>query len=268
MKKDGAARRHLLTLASFAWFFGGWWALTEFSGIPHYLLPPPQQVFTTLFHLLTDFNPSTRSLWVDIFDSLGRQLTGFVGSVVLGVPLGIMSGYFGRWFLGFDRIVRVAYPIPTIAWVPLVLIWFGPGSSAITFLVFLSAFYPIYMQAFEGTRQLSTKYLRVAHSLGASRKSIMLSIIAPGGLPFLLNGLRLGYGESWRLLVAAEILLATTGLGQLIQVSRSMLEVDKIIAGMIVVGFLGFCVERFVFDRIELATLGSWYQRDEEARLA
>ena len=268
MKNVVAVRRYLLVLASFAWFFGGWWALAEFSGIPRYLLPAPQQVFTTLFRALTVFDPGTRSIWVDIFDSIGRQLTGFAGSVILGVPLGIISGYYGRWFLGFDRIVRIAYPIPTIAWVPLVLIWFGPGSSAITFLVFLSAFYPIYMQAFEGTRQLSAKYLRVAHSLGANRKSIMLSIIAPGGLPFLLNGLRLGYGESWRLLVAAEILLATTGLGQLIQVSRSMLEVDRIIAGMIVVGVLGFCVERFVFDRVELATLGNWYQRAEEARLA
>lgn len=265
MMKDSQVRRYLLVLASFAWFFGGWWALAQFSGIPPYLLPPPQQVFATLFRLLTVFDDGTRSLWLDIFDSIARQLTGFAGSVILGIPLGIICGYVGKAFLGFDRLVRLIYPIPSIAWVPLVLIWFGPGSSAITFMVFLAAFWPIYMQSFEGTRQLSTKYLRAARSLGASRRSIILSIIMPGGLPYLLNGLRLGYGESWRLLVAAEMLLATTGMGQLIQVSRSMLEVDKIIAGMIVVGLLGFLVERYVFDRAERATLGNWYRRAEEA---
>ena len=184
-----------------------------------------------------------------------------------GLPIGIICGYFGKTLLGIDRVVRIAYPIPTIAWIPLVLIWFGPGTSAITFMVFIAAFWPTYMQAFEGTRQLSTRYLRVARSLGASRKAIIVAILVPGGLPYLLNGLRLGYGEAWRLLVAAEMLLATTGLGQHIQVSRSMLEVDKIIAGMIVIGLLGFLVERFVFDRVELATLGSWYRREEGAEI-
>jgi ABC-type nitrate/sulfonate/bicarbonate transport system permease component len=265
MKIDGTAGRYFLILAAFGWFFGGWWALAAFSGIPPYVLPPPQQVGVTLFRLLTTFDPGTRSLWQDIFDSLVRQFTGFAGAVVVGLPMGIACGYFGKAFLGFDRLVRVIYPIPSIAWVPLVLIWFGPGSSAITFMVFLASFWPIYMQSYEGARQLSIKYLRAAMSLGASRRSIVVSIIAPGGLPYLLNGLRLGYGESWRLLVAAEMLLATTGMGQIIQVSRSMLEVDKIIAGMIVVGLLGFLVERFVFDRIERVTLGKWYRRSQEA---
>ena len=224
-----------------------------------------QQVAETLVQLLTTFDPGTRSIWSDIFDSIGRQLSGFAGSVVLGVPLGIVCGYVGGAFHGFDRLVRLIYPIPSIAWVPLVLIWFGPGSSAITFMVFLAAFWPIYMQAYEGTRQLGTKYLRAALSLGASRRTIFVSIILPGGLPYLLNGLRLGYGESWRLLVAAEMLLATTGMGHLIQQSRSMLEVNTIIAGMIVVGLLGFLVEHTVFDRLERVTLGNWYRRNDEA---
>lgn len=263
--KAGAPGRLLPIAAAFAWFIGGWWALAEFAGIPPYLLPPPQQVLTTLYRLLTVLDPGTRGLWQDIFDSLGRQLAGFAGSVVLGVPLGIVCGYFGKALLGIDRVVRLAYPIPTIAWIPLVLIWFGPGTSVITFMVFMAAFYPTYMQAFEGTRQLSTRYLRVARSHGASRQAIIVSLLVPGGLPYLLNGLRLGYGEAWRVLVAAEILLATTGLGQHIQVARSMLEVDKIMAGMIVIGLLGFLVERFVFDRVELATLGNWYRREEGA---
>jgi ABC-type nitrate/sulfonate/bicarbonate transport system permease component len=77
-------------------------------------------------------------------------------------------------------------------------------------------------------------------------------------LSFLLNGLRLGYGEAWRLLVAAEIILATAGLGHFIQVSRSTLDVDRVIAGMAVIGILGFLVERFAFDRVERLTIGRW----------
>jgi ABC-type nitrate/sulfonate/bicarbonate transport system permease component len=243
--------------ASFGLFFGGWWLLTRYSSIPPYLLPSPQSVFATLVSLLTLQAPGT-DVWVDIGASLQRQLVGFAGAIVLGIPLGVACAYFGSWLNGVDRMLRIIYPIPTFAWIPLVLIWFGPGGQAITFMVCVSAFWPIYMQTYAGTRQLSARYLWVAYALGASRRAIARSIILPGSLPFLLNGLRLGYGEAWRLLVAAEILLATSGLGHMIQVSRSMLEVSKIIAGMAIIGLLGLVFERFVFDWIEDVTVRRW----------
>jgi ABC-type nitrate/sulfonate/bicarbonate transport system permease component len=145
-----------------------------------------------------------------------------------------------------------------------VLIWFGPGGKAITFMVAISAFWPIYMQTYQGTRQLSARYLWVASALGATRMTVARSILLPGSLPYVLNGLRLGYGESWRLLVAAEIILATVGLGHLIQFSRSTLDVDRIMAGMAMIGILGFLVERFAFDRIEQLTINRWRQKSVE----
>jgi ABC-type nitrate/sulfonate/bicarbonate transport system permease component len=245
------------TAASFGLFFGGWWAVTHFSGVPPYLLPSPQAVFATLVKALGQQLPSVH-LWTDIAASLQRQLTGFACAVLVGVPLGIACGYMQGAMRGVDRLLRVVYPVPTFSWIPLVLIWFGPGGQAITFMVAISAFWPIYMQVYQGTRQIRGRYLWVAEALGASRASIARRILLPGSLPFLLNGLRLGYGEAWRLLVAAEILLATAGLGHLIQMSRSMLEVDRIIAGMAVIGVLGFLVERFAFDRLERLTIGRW----------
>jgi ABC-type nitrate/sulfonate/bicarbonate transport system permease component len=260
----GAAVHHSLTnaaktIASFGLFFGTWWLLSRYSSIPSYLLPPPDHVFMTLVDLLIGRAPGS-NIWVDIAASLQRQLVGFGGAVLIGAPLGIACGYLGAWMTGVDRALRVIYPIPTFAWIPLVLIWFGPGGQAITFMVCMSAFWPIYMQAYAGTRQLSSRYLWVANALGATQMSIARSILLPGILPFLLNGLRLGYGEAWRLLVAAEILLATAGLGHMIQVSRSMLEVTKIMAGMAAIGLLGLFVERFVFDRIEAATTRKWHR--------
>lgn len=247
--------------ASFGLFFGAWWLLASYTSIPAYLLPPPDHVFTTLFDLLTGRAPGS-NIWSDIAASLQRQLLGFGAAVLIGVPLGIACGYLTGWMRGVDHALRVIYPIPTFAWIPLVLIWFGPGGEAITFMVCMSAFWPIYMQAYAGTRQLSNRYLWVAKALGATPTAIAKSILLPGSLPFLLNGLRLGYGEAWRLLVAAEILLATTGLGHMIQVSRSMLEVSKIMAGMAVIGLLGLLVERFVFDRIEATTIRRWHRAD------
>lgn len=245
-------------VASFGLFFGGWWGISRFAQIPHYLLPPPEAVFATLVRALTFTAPT--NIWGDVFASLQRQLLGFAGAVAIGVPLGIACGYFQGMLRGVDRMLRVVYPIPTFSWIPLVLIWFGPGGQAITFMVCISAFWPIYMQAYEGTRQISSRYLWVAHALGATPPAIGWSILLPGCLPFLLNGLRLGYGEAWRLLVAAEILLATAGLGHVIQLSRSMIEVDRIMAGMAVIGVLGFTVERLVFDRLESATIRRWHQ--------
>jgi ABC-type nitrate/sulfonate/bicarbonate transport system permease component len=256
-------RKAAATVASFAIFFGIWWSVWRFSPVPPYLLPSPQEVFTTLYKALTLALPTVH-IWSDAWVSLQRQLLGFGLAVGVGIPLGIACGYLQGPLLGVDRFLRIVYPIPTFAWIPMVLIWFGPGGKAITFMVAISAFWPVYMQTYQGTRQLSSRYLWVASALGATRMSVARSILLPGSLPYVLNGLRLGYGESWRLLVAAEILLATAGLGHLIQFSRSTLDVDRIMAGMAMIGILGFLVERFAFDRIERMTIGRWRQRSAE----
>jgi len=259
MLDSASLRKAAATVASFALFFGGWWAVSRFSAIPPYLLPSPQAVFATLVAALSSAIPGVH-IWSDAWLSLQRQLLGFACAVAIGVPLAIASGYVQGVFVGVDRFLRVVYPIPTFSWIPLVLIWFGPGGQAITFMVAISAFWPIYMQTYQGTRYLTTRfrYLWVAQALGADRMSIARAILFPGTLPFMLNGLRLGYGEAWRLLIAAEIILATAGLGHMIEVSRSMLEVTRIMAGMAMIGFLGFLVERFAFDRIERLTIGRW----------
>ncbi len=257
MERRTNSRKLAFTVASFVLFFGLWWAIGRFARLPVYLLPPPQTVFSSLLDGLS-FRIQGYDLWTEAWVSLQRQLVGFGCAVVLGVPLGIACGYLQAALLGVDRLLRVVYPVPTFAWIPLVLIWFGPGGQAITFMVAISAFWPIYMQTYQGTRQISTRYLWVASALGATRGTVARSILLPGGLPFLLNGMRLGYGEAWRLLVAAEIILATAGLGHMIQVSRSTMDVDRILAGMAVIGLLGFLVERFAFDRIERLTIGRW----------
>jgi ABC-type nitrate/sulfonate/bicarbonate transport system permease component len=257
MPSRASIKKFARTIAAFVLFFGIWWCVWRFSPIPPYLLPSPQAVFHTFFNGLTFATPGLH-LWSDASVSLQRQLLGFGCAVLIAVPLGIACGYVQGHLLGIDRLLRIIYPIPTFAWIPLVLIWFGPGGQAITFMVAMSAFWPIYMQAYQGTRQISTRYLWVADALGANKIAIARSILFPGSLPFLLNGLRLGYGESWRLLVAAEMILATAGLGHLIQVSRSTLDVDRIMAGMAMIGILGFLVERFAFDRIERLTIGRW----------
>ena len=257
MLVNASLRKAAITLASFALFFGFWWGISQFAGIPPYLLPPPQAAAKALIDALFFHIPSVH-LWSDVFISLQRQMVGFGCAVLVGVPLGIACGYIQGPLLGVNRLLRVIYPVPTFSWIPLVLIWFGPGGQAITFMVAISAFWPIYMQAYQGTRQISTRYLWVASALDADAQTIARSVLLPGSLPFLLNGLRLGYGEAWRLLVAAEILLATAGLGHLIEVSRSTLNVDRIIAGMAVIGILGFLVERFAFDKIERLTISRW----------
>jgi ABC-type nitrate/sulfonate/bicarbonate transport system permease component len=256
-------KRGAATAASFIIFFGAWWAVWRFSPVPPYLLPSPQAVIITLYKALTLTLPPI-DIWTDAWVSLQRQLLGFGLAILLGIPLGIACGYLQGPLLGVDRVLRIVYPIPTFAWIPMVLIWFGPGGKAITFMVAISAFWPIYMQTYQGTRQLSARYLWVASALGATRMRVARSILLPGSLPYVLNGLRLGYGESWRLLVAAEIILATVGLGHLIQFSRSTLDVDRIMAGMAVIGILGFMVERFAFDRIERLTIDRWRRAGAE----
>lgn len=252
------ALQHLLAVAGAL----ALWQLLVASGVASpVFLPGPGAVARTWWDLVSGAAPGMAPLPADVLASLRRQLLGFGIATLLGVPVGFALGAFPERFRGILACLKFLFPIPTLAWVPLALLWFGPGDFAILFITFLSAFWPVCFSTLDGVRNLNRGHVRVSRALGARPWAFFIRVAVPGSLPHVMTGLRLSYGASWRMLVAAEILLATSGLGHVIDHSRSMLRTDQVIAGMVTIGVLGYLVERYLFTTLEGLTIDRWGMR-------
>lgn len=233
------------------------WQLLALSGrYPAFILPSPGRVFTTWLG-----DVASGQLLVDVGISLGRQMAGFLLCLAVGIPVGMLLGAF-RWARTTLLLpLQLVYPIPGLAWLPLAILWLGVGDRAIVFVIFFSAVWPLLFNTMAGVANLPGMYVRAAQALGVSRRTYLLRVVVPGALPFILAGLRLCYGVSWRMIVGAEMIAASSGLGFAIDNARSLLRGDRIIAGMITIGLLGYLVERFAFGALEAATVDRWGTR-------
>jgi len=205
----------------------------------------------------------TGSLLENLAISLLRVMVGFTTAALLAVPLGLMMGYFRNGERFFDVMIEMLRPIPPLAWVPLVLAWFGirgltdwipalSGSmimASIQFstivIIVIGAFFPILLNTTQGVKNIPSEYLESARTLGACGIPLLFKVLIPASLPLMLTGLRIGLGIGWMCLVAAEMMPgSSSGLGYLIWYAYELLRADIIVAGMIVIGAIGFFMDR------------------------
>jgi NitT/TauT family transport system permease protein len=234
------------------------------------ILPGIGQV-AELFMSPTESLIAMGSLAVNVAVSLVRVLTGYLLAVCLAVPLGIVMGYYGTVFKLLNGFVALFRPIPPLAWVPLVLAWFGIASLAtvfeverghaylylnnlkfsMIFIIFIGAFYPILTSTIHGVINVRSTLLDSARVLGASEKDIFRKILLPASSPSIVNGMRIGLGVAWMCLVSAEMLPGSlSGVGYLITHAYTMARTDIVIAGMISIGAVGAVLDLF-FRMIE-----------------
>jgi NitT/TauT family transport system permease protein len=191
--------------------------------------------------------------------TLYRVLFAFMLASVVGVFIGILMGRFRRVERFFVPLVSVLMPIPSLAWVPVFILWFGLGNAATIALVFYAATFPVIYNTWTGVKAVKEVWLRSAQSMGASNRRLFRHVILPGALPYILTGLRLGLGQAWRILVAVEMLAAVPwGLGWLIFGAREFLNTDAMMAGVIVIAVIGLALEKFVFQKLEDYTVVRW----------
>lgn len=223
-----------------------WWCATSFGWVVR--LPYPQQVVETLWNWIFGTGPGPYDgTWLESFLSSGaRVLVGFLVAAVLGVVLGVLAGYFKTFGQMVDPLVQILRPIPSTAWVPLTLVFFGFGFEGAVFLIALGTFFPIFVNTIEGVRGVKASLLRVGRMLGARTDQLLLSFVLPSALPNIFTGLRLGVGLAWVLVVVAEMGNVRNGLGYTLHDAYSMGRYDVIIAAMISLGVLGFATDRVV----------------------
>ena len=182
---------------------------------------------------------NTGELWVHIFISVKRVLVGFLIASVLGVLFGLGFAASRRATAYLISLIELLRPIPPIAWIPLAILWFGIGDPPSYFIVTIGAFFPIFVNAFNGIRSVHPSHVLAAKCLGADRKLLLTNVLLPAALPSIMTGLRVGLGIAWTSVIAAELVGAQSGLGYMIQLNRILLHTDKIVVGMISIGVIG-----------------------------
>ena len=158
---------------------------------------------------------------------------------MIGVPLGILMGWYRRVDLIVKPLFDLIRPIPPVGWIPLMILWLGIGIQAKATVIFVSAVTPAIINAYTGIKQTNPVHIWVARTFGASNLETLLKVGIPSALPMIFAGLKVSLGASWMALVAAEMLASTEGLGYMIQMNRMVGKADNIMVGMITIGLVG-----------------------------
>lgn len=223
----------------------GVWQLLSFQA-DSVVLPGPWAVAKQGAHELRD-----GALLTDMWASLRRVGIGFGLASVIGVCLGTLTGVAQKVGEPIRGVLELLRPIPPIAWVPLAILWMGLGDRAAWFIVFIGAFFPIYIQVALAVARTPTPWMELANSLGADWKLTLLRVRLPAAAAEISSGLRTGLGLAWTSVIAAELVGAQSGLGYRIQMHRLMLETEGVMVGMACIGALGFA----------MAALAAWLER-------
>jgi ABC-type nitrate/sulfonate/bicarbonate transport system permease component len=187
---------------------------------------------------------------VPIYDHIGasliRTLIGFSAAAIVGIPFGLLVGRMKLLEAAFMPWFAFLRPIPAIAFVPLVILWFGIGEFSKISVIFFSSFLYITVSTIAGVKSVPVQILRAGYSLGALDRKSFIYVILPAALPQIMTGLRLGSAISWTLVVAAELVAAQRGLGYMIMDASTFFRVKDVYVGLILIGVIGFLLESII----------------------
>ena len=237
------SRELTLSVATLAVLLAVWWAVAALQLISPLFLPPPGQVLQKLITIARPQGFMDATLWQHLAASLTRIVIALLAAVLIGVPVGIAMGLNSTVRGILDPLIELYRPVPPLAYLPLMVIWFGIGETSKILLIYLAIFAPVAMSALAGVKSAQQVRIRAARSLGASRAQVLWLVILPGALPEILTGLRIGLGVGWSTLVAAELIAATRGLGFMVQSAGEFLATDVVLAGIAVIAIIAFLLE-------------------------
>jgi NitT/TauT family transport system permease protein len=190
--------------------------------------------------------------------SLFRVTMGFGAAVVVGVPLGLLMGWFQPLHLALNPVIQVLRPISPIAWIPVAILWFGVDDRSPIFLIFLASVFPITVSAAAAVQGIQPNYIRAARNFGVGRWELFRRVIFPATLPQVITGLRIALGVAWLVVVAAEMIAVNSGLGFLIIDARNAgKRYDLVVAGMLLIGLIGLLLDQLV-RRLETSDEVRW----------
>ncbi|MDR1650578.1 MAG: ABC transporter permease [Synergistaceae bacterium] len=226
------------------------WQMLAMSGqLLEVILPSPLKVWSAFVRMV-----QTGLLARDLSVSFRRVLTGYLWGASLGLILGVVSGLLKFFERFFGTIVDFIRQIPPMAWMPLLILWFGIGETSKAILIAKSVFVPVFINTIRGVHGTSREHIELSRVLELSYSKYLRRVIIPSALPSVFTGLRLGVGAAWMSVVAAEMLGGITGVGYALIMAKDFILSDQLIAMMFVIGIVGLLtdavlgqVERFTF---------------------
>jgi ABC-type nitrate/sulfonate/bicarbonate transport system permease component len=230
----------LLRVTSIALFFAVWYAAAllnthVFKVFNPLLLPAPHTVLFAGVEMVR-----SGELQVDILASMSRVVQGFALAAIVAVAVGTAVGRSRRVEYLVEPTIELLRPIPPLAFLPMMVLWFGIGETSKVAFIAYAAFFPIFTTTVEGIKYVDPLLIRAAASLGASERDIFRYVVLPAALPNIITGLRIGFGLSFFVIVAAEFIAADSGLGFLINDARTFFLVANMLLGAAVIGATGF----------------------------
>lgn len=219
-----------------------WWIATERAWLPPLFLPSPESIVRRFLEA-TKGDVGGTTLAGHFWWSMFRVFSAFGLACVTAVPIGIAMGV-NRYMRGiFDPPIEFYRPLPPLSYLPLVVIWFGIDEASKIILIYLACFAPLALSARAGVRSVSIEQIHAAYSMGATRRQVVCHVVLPAALPEILTGMRIAIGFGWTTLVAAEMVAANAGLGQMVLNASNFLRTDIVVMGIIVIGIVAYAFD-------------------------
>ncbi len=241
-----------LSALSIAFFFFVWWLVTAMGWVRPLFVPSPASIVMKFVEIWN--NGFTGTPFIEhVLISTARVFGAFLLACVIGLPLGLAMGMSPVIRGIFDPPIEFYRPIPPLAYLPLMIIWFGIGEMSKILLIFLSVFAPVVLGARSGVRSAAIEQIHAAYSFGATRWQVMRYVIMPSALPEILTAMRIGIGFGWTTLVAAEMVAATQGLGYMVLSASQFLQTPVVILGIFIIAIIAFAFDllmRFLERRL------------------
>lgn len=216
-----------------------WYMVSRLGFLSAYVLPPPSKVWSSFIKMLV-----TGELWKDIYISYVRVMKGFSIAFVLAFLLGMVRSLLPASGRYYEFIVQFFRNVPPLSMIPLLILWCGIGEMTKTVIIVLASFFPMYLNIVKGFTGCDRKLMEVGEMFGYSKGRRFLRIVLPYALADILVGMRIGLGYSWRAIIGAEMVAASTGLGHMILFAQQMSRTDKVIVGILVIGIVGYVTDR------------------------
>jgi NitT/TauT family transport system permease protein len=232
--------RWILPFTTAAAFLAVWHTAVKWTGTD--IFPTPWDVLLGIREL------AEKGLLIKyIVSSLFRVSWGFGLALLIGIPLGLILGWFRPAFQAINPLIQILRPISPIAWIPVAILWFGVKDSAPIFLIFLASVFPITVSSMAAVQNMQQVYLRAAQNFGLKGLQLFRRVIFPAALPQIITGIRIALGVAWLVVVAAEMIAVNSGLGYLIIDARNAgKRYDLVVAGMVMIGLIGLVLDILV----------------------
>jgi len=232
----------LATVATLLVLLAGWWLASHLGLVSPVFLPTPEAV-ARQFVLVARDGFVDATLLQHLGASLGRVAVALLAAAITAIPVGLAIGLSPVARGIFDPLIEFYRPIPPLAYLSLIIIWFGIGEVAKIILIYLAVFAPVAIATAAGVRGVPRDRINAARAMGADRLQVVWLVVLPNALPEILTGLRIGLGVGWSTLVAAELVAATRGLGFMVQSAANFLVTDVVIMGILTIAAIALALE-------------------------